>query len=101
MEASPACNGRKEHQGVAVDQTGFRTGHAPVHEQDQLRAGFSRKDDTLPERILMQPLPDGPAMGMVCRLDAMLPGYYRCRGWDENGRPTPEKLRELGLPDTI
>ncbi|MEX1353081.1 MAG: aldehyde ferredoxin oxidoreductase C-terminal domain-containing protein [Desulfobacterales bacterium] len=31
----------------------------------------------------------------------MLPGYYRCRGWDENGRPTPEKLRELGLPDTI
>jgi aldehyde:ferredoxin oxidoreductase len=49
----------------------------------------------------MQPLPDGPAMGMVCRLDAMLPGYYRCRGWDENGRPTPEKLRELGLPDTI
>ena len=66
-----------------------------------VRAGFSRKDDTLPERILKQPLPDGPAKGMVCRLDAMLPDYYRCRGWDENGRPTPEKLRELGLPDAI
>jgi aldehyde:ferredoxin oxidoreductase len=38
---------------------------------------------------------------MVCRLDAMLPDYYRCRSWDEYGRPTPEKLRELGLPDII
>jgi aldehyde:ferredoxin oxidoreductase len=65
-----------------------------------VRAGFSRKDDTLPERILKQPLPDGPAKGMVCRLDAMLPDYYHCRGWNENGRPTAEKLRELGLPDT-
>ena len=59
-----------------------------------MRAGFSRKDDTLPERILNQPLPDGPAKGMVWRLDAMLPDSYRCRGWDEKGRPTLEKLRE-------
>ena len=37
MEASPACDGGKEHQGVAVGQTCFRMGHAPVHEQDQPR----------------------------------------------------------------
>jgi saccharopine dehydrogenase (NAD+, L-lysine forming) len=32
---SSACYGGKEHQGVAVDQTGFRTGHASVHKKDQ------------------------------------------------------------------
>lgn len=60
-------------------------------------AGFSRKDDTLPDRILKTPLPDGPAKGMVCRLDEMLDTYYRYRGWDENGVPLPSTLRALGL----
>jgi aldehyde:ferredoxin oxidoreductase len=28
----------------------------------------------------------------------MLTAYYAARGWDEvTGRPTPEKLKELGL----
>ena len=62
-----------------------------------LRAGFGAKDDTLPRRMLEQPLPGGPAQGQVCRLDEMLPEYYRLRGWDESGFPTAEKLTELGL----
>jgi aldehyde:ferredoxin oxidoreductase len=62
-----------------------------------VRAGFSAKDDTLPDRILKEPLPDGPAKGMVCRLDEMLGEYYRLRGWDENGVPRTEKLEALGL----
>lgn len=62
-----------------------------------VRAGFSRADDTLPPRMLQEPLPDGPAKGHVVELDQMLPEYYRLRGWDENGVPTPEKLAELGL----
>ncbi|MFA6223402.1 MAG: aldehyde ferredoxin oxidoreductase family protein [Desulfomonilaceae bacterium] len=61
------------------------------------RAGFSRKDDTLPARIVSEPMPDGPAKGMVCHLEEMLNEYYRLRGWDTNGIPTEEKLRELGL----
>jgi len=61
------------------------------------KAGFSRKDDTLPPRILNEPLPDGPAKGMVCHLDEMLTQYYELRGWDKNGIPTEAKLRELGL----
>ena len=60
-------------------------------------AGFSRKDDTLPARIVSEPMPDGPAKGMVCRLDEMLDEYYRLRGWDANGIPTQDKLKELGL----
>jgi len=62
-----------------------------------VRAGFSRKDDTLPPRILREPLPDGPAKGVVCHLDEMLTEYYRLRGWTQDGIPTDEKLRELGL----
>ena len=64
-----------------------------------MRAGFSRKDDRLPDRITKTPLPDGAGKGMVCRLDAMLDDYYPLRGWDTDGRPTPEKLRSLGLSD--
>jgi aldehyde:ferredoxin oxidoreductase len=63
------------------------------------RAGFTRKDDTLPSRIVEEPLPDGPAKGFVCHLEEMLDGYYSARGWDTNGIPTTEKLRELGLPE--
>jgi aldehyde:ferredoxin oxidoreductase len=64
-----------------------------------IREGFSRKDDTLPER-LMEPLPDGPYKGQRItyeELQLMLDNYYAIRGWDRNGIPTPMKLGELGL----
>jgi aldehyde:ferredoxin oxidoreductase len=61
------------------------------------RAGLTAKDDTLPPRMLKEPMPDGPAKGKVVELDRMLPEYYKLRGWDENGVPTQEKLEELGL----
>ncbi|MDQ7784473.1 MAG: aldehyde ferredoxin oxidoreductase family protein [Desulfomonilaceae bacterium] len=64
-----------------------------------VREGFSRKDDTLPERMRSEPLPDaGPATGeMVRNLDGLLDEYYAYMGYDGNGIPTPGKLRELGL----
>ncbi len=62
-----------------------------------LRAGFTSKDDTLPERLLKEPMPVGPAKGHVVKLEKMLPEYYELRGWDENGVPTKAKLKELGL----
>jgi aldehyde:ferredoxin oxidoreductase len=61
------------------------------------QAGFTGKDDTLPKRILEEPLPSGPAKGQVNKLGEMLPEYYRLRGWDPEGRITQEKLKELGL----
>jgi len=33
----------------------------------------------------------------VHHLNELLPLYYKVRGWDENGVPTPAKLAELGL----
>jgi aldehyde:ferredoxin oxidoreductase len=62
-----------------------------------LKAGFTGKDDTLPKRMLEEPMPEGPAKGNVVPLDKMLPEYYKLRDWDSNGVPTPEKLKELGL----
>jgi aldehyde:ferredoxin oxidoreductase len=62
-----------------------------------LKAGFTAKDDTLPPRMLKEPMPEGPAKGHVAELDKMLPEYYKLRGWGKDGVPTPEKLKELGL----
>jgi aldehyde:ferredoxin oxidoreductase len=61
------------------------------------RAGFTRADDTLPPRMLEEPMPEGPAKGHVVELDEMLPEFYKLRGWGEDGVPTDEKLKELGL----
>ena len=62
-----------------------------------INAGFSRKDDTLPPRLTEEKLPTGPAKGNICHLDEMLEEYYQLRGWDHNGVPKEEKLKELGL----
>ena len=62
-----------------------------------LREGFTKADDTLPPRLLNEPVPDGPSKGWVNKLEPMLGEYYRARGWDENGAPRPRKLEELGL----
>jgi aldehyde:ferredoxin oxidoreductase len=64
-----------------------------------LKAGFTRKDDTLPPRILKEPIKTGPSKGEIEELDKMLDDYYKLRGWDKNGVPTNEKLKALGLLD--
>ena len=62
-----------------------------------IREGFSRCDDTLPRRLLEQPLPEGHSKGRTVELGTMLDEYYSARGWDRHGAPAPGKLRELGL----
>jgi len=56
-----------------------------------IKAGFSRKDDTLPDRFFEN--------GGIERMEFenALDEYYLLRGWDKNGEPKEEKLRELGL----
>lgn len=67
-----------------------------------IREGLTRKDDTLPERFLKEPLPEGASKGKVVELDIMLDEYYDKREWNKNtGFPTKAKLTELGLGDTI
>ncbi|HUK38237.1 MAG TPA: aldehyde ferredoxin oxidoreductase family protein [Methanomicrobiales archaeon] len=63
-----------------------------------LRAGYSRKDDTLPPRLMEEPAGSGPSAGKVWRREPLLSEYYAARGWDKEGRPTAEKLATLGIP---
>ncbi|HUT68754.1 MAG TPA: aldehyde ferredoxin oxidoreductase family protein [Dehalococcoidales bacterium] len=63
-------------------------------------AGFSRKDDTFPRRLMTEPIKAGASKGQLISqkdLDEMLDEYYAERGWDKNGTPTAAKLKELGI----
>lgn len=63
-----------------------------------VREGMSRKDDTLPGRLLKEPAPEGLPKGHVVKLNQMLDEYYKYRGWDrKTGKPTVKKLKELDL----
>jgi len=63
-----------------------------------VREGFVRKDDWLPERIQKEPVPGGPAKGQIFELKELLDQYYEARGWDkETGIPSRTKLDSLGL----
>jgi aldehyde:ferredoxin oxidoreductase len=60
-----------------------------------VKAGFKR--DTLPPRFLNEPFTSGPTAGHVVDLEPMLDEYYVLRGWDKDGAPSQNKLKELGL----
>lgn len=62
-----------------------------------LKAGFTKSDDSLPPRLLNEALTEGPGKGLVVMLDEMLSEYYKVRGWKEDSEPTEEKLRELSI----
>jgi aldehyde:ferredoxin oxidoreductase len=67
-----------------------------------VREGFTRKDDTMPDRIAEDPLLSGPAKGKVVPrefFEKMLDEYYQLRGWTKNGIPTEETLKRLGLAE--
>jgi len=70
-----------------------------------VREGIDRSKDRLPERLMADPLPGGPAEGMVNELETMemmKDAYYGLRGWDKTtGIPLPEKLRQLSLEEII
>ena len=64
-----------------------------------VRVGFTRKEDTLPQRILSEKFTEGGAAGYLPNLGKMLDEYYQYRKWSNDGIPLPSKLRELGLND--
>ena len=61
------------------------------------RMGLNASNDKLP-KALLEPHKEGGAEGFVPDIKAMLVAYYEARGWDlSTGKPTKEKLLELGL----
>ena len=59
--------------------------------------GMDRRNDTLPKRFLEESLPSGESKGQIVELDALLDDYYNVMGWNSNGVPMEEKLKELEL----
>ena len=64
------------------------------------REGFSRKDDTLPER-LFSPLENGALEGEFMprqEFESALTELYSLKGWDtETGMPTRQRLEALSI----
>ncbi len=64
-----------------------------------VREGMGRKEDTLPQRMFTEPLLNaGEATGqMIRKMDTLLDEYYEAFGYNKEGIPTPQRIRELGL----
>ncbi len=62
-----------------------------------VRRGFSRKDDVVPDRILRLRRKSGGAADYLPPFDRMLADYYEHRGWSEEGLPLQETLERLDL----
>jgi len=63
------------------------------------RMGLTRANDKLPKAFL-EPFTDGGSAGFVPDIEGMLIAYYQHRGWDlETGKPSRQKLLELGLEE--
>ncbi|MBN2460733.1 MAG: aldehyde ferredoxin oxidoreductase family protein, partial [Candidatus Cloacimonetes bacterium] len=65
-----------------------------------IRAGFTSRDDMLPERFLTETLPEGPSRNRTVDLKTMLQRYYQVRGWDSEGIPLASTLTELGIKES-
>jgi aldehyde:ferredoxin oxidoreductase len=66
-----------------------------------LKMGLKSKDDRIPDRYRLEPVPEGNSKGEVLDLDKMLPEYYQLRGWNKKGIPSRKKLDELGFSKDI
>ncbi|NYT00260.1 MAG: aldehyde ferredoxin oxidoreductase family protein [Methanocellales archaeon] len=66
-----------------------------------VREGIRPSDFKLPDRIRgIPPLPVGPSAGKTIDLDTMVEDFYKAMDWSlEDGRPSEEKLKNLGLKE--
>ena len=88
--------------GVALDEpSALRIAERVVNLERlfNVREGLTRKDDSLPERLVKEAMPSGPSRGNLVPLEQMLDEYYALMGWDSEGVPQAERMRELGLEE--
>ncbi|KRU30635.1 aldehyde ferredoxin oxidoreductase [Clostridium sporogenes] len=91
--------GGKLHDAESIMEAGDRIW--TLEKLFNLEAGIDSSHDTLPKRLLKEPIPEGPSKGCVHKLSELLPEYYAVRGWDKNGIPTEDTLKKLGLEEYI
>ena len=86
--------------GIPMSPADFLTAGDRIHVLERhmnCREGISRKDDTLPDRLLNESREDDLKKRTV-PLEKMLDKYYKLRGYDANGIPTVDTLKKLGIP---
>jgi len=107
VTADVLCNLYTLATGVEADEKTMEKAAERIYNVERafgVRMGMDRKDDHLVGKWAEEPVPNGPFKGDRIdpeKFEAMLDEYYQLRGWDKNGIPTPEKLRDLGLEDVI
>ena len=86
-----------EINGTEILKTGERITN--LERLLNLKLGLFPAQDTLPDRFLTEPLPDGPSKGETVHIKKMIEEYYGLRGWDPtSGFLNQEKQKELGIP---
>ncbi len=68
-----------------------------------IRCGFTKDDDWLPERFFEKPVDTGERIAVCNRhaFEQMHQEYYQALGWDDQGIPTQETLTKLDLQDFV
>ncbi len=89
------------HSGGTLERIAWRT--LTLERMFNLRAGFTRNEDRLPDRFYTESL-EIEGRSLICNreaFDQMHSEYYDAMGWDGNGFPRAETLRELELECTV
>lgn len=79
-----------------MEEVGMRVLH--IGRAFNQREGFTRKDDTIPKRLVKEVLKSGPAAGQKIpqeAFDSMLDQYYQVMGWSEDGTLPESILNQL------
>jgi aldehyde:ferredoxin oxidoreductase len=85
--------------GLEMSNRAFLRAGGRIHVLERFmntREGISRKDDTLPERLLKEGRASDEKQRTV-PLERMLDEYYKLRGYDDSGIPTEKTLKKLGI----
>ncbi len=91
-----------EWSGEKVEQAGERIFN--LQRMYNVMVGFDNRHDTLPQRFYKELLKEGPPKDHPMTEEAfatVMQEYYAYRGWDEHGRPKPEKLTELEIEPAL
>jgi aldehyde:ferredoxin oxidoreductase len=74
---------------------------ATIRQAINVREGLTPKDFITPGRMVGNPpLEEGPVAHVTVDVETMVAEYYKAMDWDlETGKPSKQKLLELGLDD--
>jgi len=89
--------------GIDMDERSLRRAGERICNLERLfnlREGFTRRDDTLPKRLLKEAIMGKDGHLHTVDIERLLDDYYAARGWDGEGVPLPETLERLGLSET-